>query len=376
MDVRILIGGDICPIGRNQALFQRGEAERILNELLPEFQSADFVTANLECALIDAETPIRKCGPNRGVPFDCVRGLRAMGITVAGLANNHIMDHGCRGLRTTMRALQEAGIAYVGAGEDVAEAAQPLCLPLGDIRVGIIAVAEHEFSIAATNTPGAHPLNLIEYVRTMKNLNRECDYTIVLLHGGKEHYVYPSPALQQTCRFMVEQGADLVLCQHSHCAGCYEHYQGGHIVYGQGNLVFDRHPDLQGAWNRGFVVKVSIKSRQTAEMDLLPYIQSDERPGVRRMCADEEATLRRDLEARSAQIQEDGFLEQAWRDFCTNKRDLYFSILRGHSRPNRRMNQMTHFADRLYSRTALLALQNVVRCESHREVLQTILSDT
>ena len=86
MDVRILIGGDICPIGRNQALFQRGEAERILNELLPEFQSAALVTANLECALIDAETPIRKRGPNRGVPFACVRGLRAMGLTVAGLA--------------------------------------------------------------------------------------------------------------------------------------------------------------------------------------------------------------------------------------------------------------------------------------------------
>ena len=37
---------------------------------------------------------------------------------------------------------------------------------------------------------------------------------------------------------MVECGADLVICQHSHCIGCYEEYLGSHILYGQGNLNF------------------------------------------------------------------------------------------------------------------------------------------
>ena len=35
-------------------------------------------------------------------------------------------------------------------------------------------------------------------------------------------------------RFIIEQGARMVICQHSHCAGCYEKYQNGHIIYGQG----------------------------------------------------------------------------------------------------------------------------------------------
>ena len=33
-------------------------------------------------------------------------------------------------------------------------------------------------------------------------------------------------------------GADVVLCQHSHCIGCYEQYEGAHILYGQGNFHF------------------------------------------------------------------------------------------------------------------------------------------
>ena len=69
--------------------------------------------------------------------------------------------------------------------------------------------------------------------------DNKCDYTIVLYHGGKEYYRYPSPNLQRVCRYMIEKGTDLVICQHSHCIGCEENYLSGKIVYGQGNFIFD-----------------------------------------------------------------------------------------------------------------------------------------
>jgi poly-gamma-glutamate synthesis protein (capsule biosynthesis protein) len=103
---------------------------------------------------------------------------------------------------------------------------------INSIRIGILALAEHEFSIATKNSPSANPLDLIEFVRSFKRHRDDFDYVIVLLHCGKEHYPYPSPKLQKTCHFMVEEGANAVICQHSHCTGCYEDYAGGHIVYG------------------------------------------------------------------------------------------------------------------------------------------------
>ncbi len=377
MNVRILIGGDICPIGRNQDLFRQGDAEGLLTNLLGEFQMADLVMVNLESPLIEKQAPIEKRGEHFGVPLDCTKGLQAMGVGVAAIGNNHIMDHGPGGLRSTIRALKEADIAYVGAGENTEEAGQVLHRQVGELSVAIVAVAEHEFSVATKISPGANPMNLIEYVRTMRELRRQCDCVIVLVHGGTEFYPYPSPELQQTCRFMVEEGARLVLCQHSHCPGCYESHEGGYIVYGQGNLLFDRHsePGFHGEWNRGLLVRLSIKPDKTTEVDLVPYLQSDERIGARRMTSDEEAAFMHEVRTRSLAIQDEKFVEQTWREFCLKKRDWYFSILRGHSKPVRKANRITHFADRLYSRSAMLALQNTVRCESHREVLQAILAE-
>ena len=42
-------------------------------------------------------------------------------------------------------------------------------------------------------------------------LKKQCDYVIVLYHGGKEHYRYPSPYLQKVCRKIVDKGADIVV---------------------------------------------------------------------------------------------------------------------------------------------------------------------
>lgn len=375
MERHILIAGDICPIGRNQALFQKGNAQALLGDLQPDFETADLLIVNLECSFIHEETPIEKTGPNLGVPVDCVNGLKAMGINVVGLANNHVMDHGPQGLWTTIRTLEEQGIDYVGAGENLVNASKVFCQQVGQVRIGIMAVAEHEFSIATKDTPGANPLNLIEYVRQMRTLKQQLNYMIVLLHGGKEHYSYPSPALQQICRFMVEEGANAVICQHSHCPGCYEQYKGGHIVYGQGNLIFDANPKQQEEWNRGFLVRLSIKADKTAEMDLIPYIQSDERPGARRLSKGKEALFMKDLQTRSACITQEAFVEQNWQDFCRTQRYLYFSLLRGHNRPLRLFNRIAHFTDWIYSRRRLMTLQNIIRCETHREVLQTILSE-
>lgn len=375
MSVSVLIGGDVCPIGRNEALFQQGDAPAILNDLAAEFERSDLAVINLECPLIRKPSPSEKRGPTFGVPDTCVRGLKAIGIDVAGLANNHIMDHGPGGLRTTIDALEASGIGHVGAGENLDAASQMVIRVVRGIRVGILALAEHEFGIASPETPGANPLSPIDFVRHMRVHRDRVDYLIVLLHGGKEYYPYPSPELQKVCRFMVEEGTDAILCQHSHCPGCYEHYRGGHIVYGQGNFLFDRQLRKRKNANRGFLVRLSITAEKTAEMVLLPYIQSPEFRGARRMPPDAALAFRSELEQRSARAMDDLFVAEHWRKFCRARRHFYFSVLRGHDIPMQALNRITRFTDLLYSKRALLALLNVVRCEAHRETLLSILSD-
>lgn len=219
----ILIGADLVPTNSNMLYFESGDVKTLLGEdLLQLMQRADCRIFNLEVPLCDKENPILKCGPNLIASEKSVNGIKAMGVDVVTLSNNHILDQGEQGLRTTRNILEKNGIDYLGAGSTPEEAAKPYFFVHKSKKMGIYACAEHEFTIVSDVTAGANPfdpLNSLDHIAAAK---RQCDYLIVLYHGGKEHYRYPSVQLQKTCRKIVEKGADLVVCQHSHCIGCEE----------------------------------------------------------------------------------------------------------------------------------------------------------
>lgn len=143
------------------------------------------------------------------------------------------MDQGEDGLESTMKVLDEAKISFIGAGKNIVDASKPYIMNREGFKVGVYACVEHEFSFADYNKPGANPYNTLESYEHVYYFKEHCDYVIVLYNGGKEHYRYPSPDLQKICRKFIDKGADLVVCQHSHCIGCEEKYNHGTIVYGQ-----------------------------------------------------------------------------------------------------------------------------------------------
>lgn len=391
----ILIGADLCPIEANQPFFVRGDAQTLFNDLLPELAAADLVIANLECPLIDRPSPIAKTGPTFGEPAECLNGIKAAGIDVLCLANNHILDHGADGLAHTMAACAKAGVATVGAGPNLAEARRILVRELGSIRVGILAMAEQEFSVARNGLPGANPLDLIQFVRDVRERRDRFDYLIVLLHGSAEFHA-PTPRIQQTCRFMVEMGADAVIVQHPHVLGGYEEYQGGHIVYGQGALIMDEaiYRDRK-SFHEGFLVKLTLDPSTVlrppssdyptasarlasragrSEMQLIPFIQSDAAPGARRMSSRQEQEFRDRLTRRSEAIRDEAFVEADWLAFCRQHQHGYLHGVLGHNRYVRKLDVGGWLSRWIHGRRALLGTRNCVLCETHREALETIFT--
>lgn len=240
MPARIIIGGDIVPTESNRKLFAGANVDELIGTDLKELlRRADYTIFNLEVPLTDTENPIPKCGPNLIAPTETVNGLKAINPYFFTLANNHILDQGEQGLFSTMNCLGEAGIDYAGVGRNLDEASKGFIKEINGIKVGIYCCAEHEFSIAIEHSAGANPFDPLESMDHISTLKNQSDYVMVLYHGGKEHYRYPSPYLQKVCRKCVDKGADLVVCQHSHCIGCEEKWNGGTIVYGQGNFLFD-----------------------------------------------------------------------------------------------------------------------------------------
>lgn len=370
---RILIAGDTCPIGRNEPLFRIGNAQALLGELFDEFAAADLRIVNLECPLVEHEQPVAKCGPHLAAPTDCANGLRAMEIDVVGVANNHIMDHGPAGLRTTLQALDRAGIAHVGAGADLDQSRSMLIRLVQGSRVGIIAMAEHEFGMATTRSPGANPLNVIAAVREIERRRGEFDYLVVLLHGGNENYPYPRPGLQDTARFLVEQGAAAVICQHSHCVGCMEEYRGAPIVYGQGNFLFDW-PTHEAAFHQGLVVVLETDGTGPFRAKFVPYGQSRGHAGVRKLDDARATALLDGFWERSKHVVDPRMVEAQWDAYCERNHLGYLHQLHGGASVLRRLAGRLGLLRHLEPPDDRRRQLNVIRCESHREALLSVLA--
>jgi len=371
--MQLLIAGDLVPTQSNIELFNKADTKSLLgDELHAIWNSVDMRIFNLEVPLTDKETPIAKCGPNLIAPTSTVNGIKALNPSLIALANNHILDQGEQGLKSTQDILNKQDIPFVGVGDNISEASKPYIIQKNELKIGIYACAENEFTIATENSPGANPFEPLDSLDHIVSLKKKCDYVIVLYHGGKEHYRYPSPYLQKVSRKIVEKGADLVVCQHSHCIGCFENYEDSTIVYGQGNFIFDRSDSK--FWMTSLLVKININNG--LKVDFIPIVKlrnavrlAEEKPAEDILAA---------LYKRSEKILEDGFIKQRYLKFALENNLPYLRHFAGFGKwltkiDIRLFNGM--LVKKKYKTKQLLALQNYIECETHRELLLTGLKN-
>ena len=282
------------------------------------------------------------------------------------LANNHILDQGEQGLKSTKDILNKNNIPFVGVGENLAEASKPYIIQKDGLKIGVYACAEHEFSIATNIKPGANPFDPLESLDHIQELKNKCDYVIVLYHGGKEHYRYPSPYLQKASRKMVDKGANLVVCQHSHCVGAYEEYKDSTIIYGQGNFIFNKHDNEY--WNNSVLIDVKIQEKLS--VDYIPIVTT--KNGIRLANHEEKKEILGSFYKRSEEILQEGYIERNYKEFARKSVENYLRKFLGFgtwkSRIDRKIFRGYLLKIKLRKKN-LLSIQNYVECEAHRELL-------
>ncbi len=369
--ISLLIGGDLVPTKSNHDLFNNGNVTALLGDkLLALWNAADIRVFNLETPLADRETPIRKCGPNLIAPTSTIKGIKSLNPTLLTLANNHILDQAEQGLVSTREALNNEHIPYIGVGDNLAAASQPYLIEKDGVKIGFYACAEHESSIAGDTTSGANPFDPLVSLEHISHLKQECDYVIVLHHGGKEHYRYPSPALQKICERMVEAGGDFIVCQHTHCIGAMEQYQGKTIVYGQGNFLFDGQDNEY--WQTSLLIKIVIGPE--INVDYIPIIKHGHI--IRLADSIRGKEICQDFLKRSAEIRDTGFVAQKYQELAEQNIKRYLSELHGNNLILKVLNKLSNYKliDLLYPKKSLLRIQNYIECEAHRELLLKGLS--
>lgn len=369
--ISIVFAGDVCPIGKVQDAFVDGKAYEIFHDLLEEIAGADLSVVNLECPLVSQQTPITKAGLILSASSRCIQGFVAAQWNVLNLANNHSFDHGADGLRDTIQAIKGAGLNVIGAGSNLKEAQTPLITEINGKRIVIYSMAEHEYSIADEKTPGSNPLDLINFVNAIR-LYKQQGIFVVLLHGGKEHYPYPSPEMVRRCRFMVDMGADAVICCHAHIPLPWEIYADRPIVYGLGNLVFEPRKSMKDGWYEGYLARLIIDETRV-RMETVPYFQSKTNAGAQKMNEHERQRFLDEMERKNSQVKDNEFLEDRWAKQCRHQKEEYLAELFGYNRLMRKVSRL--LLNTLHSKNQLLNSLLLSQCETHQEVLTSIFKD-
>ena len=365
---KILITGDYCPINRIQGLIEKEEYANIYNDFLPFIRGADIAITNLECPLTLEREKIEKTGPNLKAPEKAIESLVFAGFNLVTLANNHIMDYGCEGLKSTIDCCKKSNIDFVGVGSDLSQARKPFYKTINDIRFAFINFCENEESTTSGKTPGANPLNPITNYYDIQKAKVNAHYVIVIVHGGHEFYSLPSPRMQETYRFFIDSGAAAVVGHHTHCYSGYEIYHGAPIFYSLGNFVFDWNNKRNTNWNLGFALQLEVTS-DIFSFSLLPYKQGDIQPGLVLLNASEKEDFEKEIARINNIIGNKILLQLQYDKFAQKLKASYESVLEPYS---------GKFFSALYRRNLLPSLLtskkknvllNFIRCEAHLDLL-------
>lgn len=115
-------------------------ARRVVAELSSMAAAADATVVNFESVI--GEAPVEDALAAKRFLIQSTplvtETLHELGVDLVTLGNNHAYDWGEAGLRTTLDALDGAGIAHVGAGFDLDSATRGRIVDASGLRLGIV----------------------------------------------------------------------------------------------------------------------------------------------------------------------------------------------------------------------------------------------
>jgi poly-gamma-glutamate synthesis protein (capsule biosynthesis protein) len=377
-NITLNITGDLFLGRRLEPIAKQSPGSLFDAKVLDLFNKSDFNIINLESPLTNAgdKYMIEKTGPNLKAAPETIGVLDILKTNLVTLANNHIYDYGIRGLADTLQQCKNHHIDTVGAGVTFAEAKKIFYKKFRTLSIAVINVAENEWCNANESRGGANPMNLISNTRSIAEAKRSADIIILIIHGGHEHYHYPSPRMVEQYRFYAEQGASIIISHHSHFISGYEVYKNVPIFYGLGNFLFDSKTTSKG-WSEGLLLNIQLNDKKEIKWTIIPFKQCKDRMKVELLEGEEKEELEGQIEHINSIISDKHKLRYEFNQLVNMKEKEVLSIVSTsyflkfkYLRSIIRKLGLEHFFLR---REQLKSILNFARCEAHRDITLKVL---
>lgn len=284
----LMVAGDVMshmPVTNDAYVAATGEYDysHMLSDAAEQLAQADCAVANLETVL--AGGPEYSGYPRFNSPDALARDVLEAGFDLLSTANNHTRDQGMNGVFRTLDVLDEAGIAHVGTYRSQEERDENSGVYVADVGGVSVAFLSYTYGLNGfrLDSDKMFAVNLfnLDYYTTLSQPDYELltadleaaramepDLIAVIIHWGVEYQNAPNRYQTDLARFLVEQGADLVLGGHPHVLQPYETItvtgpdggeREGFVCYSLGNFISNQNFDD---------AKRNIAVKTTAVLDL------------------------------------------------------------------------------------------------------------
>jgi poly-gamma-glutamate capsule biosynthesis protein CapA/YwtB (metallophosphatase superfamily) len=212
-------------------------------DFAPMFSSIRARIASADLALCHVETPLVP-GPVQGYPSfrtppGLARSIKEVGWDACSTASNHSLDAAAYGVRTTLDALDRAGLRHTGTARSPRERRRPTIVTVKGTQIAFLSYT------AVSNgqpTPSPWAVNFADagaiLAEARRARRRGADTAIVNLHWGDE-YVHDISPSQLSLARRLTKSPDIaaIVGQHVHVVQPIRWLNGKPVVFGEGNLV-------------------------------------------------------------------------------------------------------------------------------------------
>ncbi|HEY6749539.1 MAG TPA: CapA family protein [Mycobacteriales bacterium] len=265
--ITLAFAGDVHFAGRVRSRLD--DTATTFGEAATALRAADLTMVNLETAITERGAEEPKTFTFRA-PATAFSALRAAGVDVATMANNHAADFGPAGLADTLAATGRFPV--VGIGATARQAYAPYYATVRGHRVALLAasqIRDHTLAaFSATDTgagiASAYDDRLVAAVRAARG---RAEVVIVYLHWGVEGQGCPSGEQRALAARLAGAGADAVIGTHAHQLQGAGYLGRTFVAYGLGNYLWWRNAAYSDDTG---VLRLTLRGRQVVRSALAP----------------------------------------------------------------------------------------------------------
>ena len=180
----------------------------------------------------------------------------------------------------------------------------------------------------------------------------------------------------ETYRFFADCGANAIIGHHTHCPSGYEIYNDVPIFYSLGNFLFDwrNRPDT---WYKGYLVSLVVRKNKKISFELIPYKQCEYETKLEFLSNEEKKEFQKKIVSINAVICNREKLLSEFEKFSSFKKnyilDSFSAVNFFSNRHLKAIIKRLKLSNLFYNKKQLNTIFNLMRCESHHELVLNVL---